>query len=459
MGNLKIDRFCGMKPRVHPSLLSDGMAIKANNCILKNGKLVPIKKPTQNANIGTLLGDTLTALKDAKSLFVVDRGSYTQILGFTGIVHLAEGNVADDPYNRVFLSGATGIGTNGKDPCALLFAAGTGSTNVYQSLCKNVLAAPVVTLDSGGNADTANTRYTNFFQTWVDAYGYESGCSQASNEIAYNDGDSVTIAALASADIPSGAAKRRIYKVITGSEEGTINLVAEYDDFDQHQLATKDADAQEAMPEFESPPSGLRFMSFVAGGYYVAFREGAERTIMFSDIDNPSNWPIDYRYSIDENCVAIAVTSNSVFALTDGRPYVLSGTAPESMTVSNLVTSAPCVSDRSVCVFNNAVYYASSEGIAMIYNDADEGTQVKILTREIFTVEQWKELEPSSCFMIQYHGCLFCFFHGGTGDSAWKKSYIIDLNETECSVTTQDDYAVCAAVDDTTDSLYFVSGE
>ena len=457
MGNLKIQKFCGLKPRVEPTLLADGMAIKAHNCILKNGKLVPIRKPTQNSNIRVIYGNGLLELKNAQSLFVIDRGNYTSLLGFPGIVHCTEGNVADDPYTRVFLSGATGVGTNANEPCVLLFGAGANGADVWHSLCKTVLSAPTVTLGAGGNADTDNTRYTVFYQTWVDAYGYESGCSQPSAELSYNDGDSVTIAA---ETIPSGAVKRRIYKLITGTENGIVQLVAEYDTnpFDAKTLTVKDEDAAEEMPEFESPKAGMKYMSFVDGGFYVGFRTGDERTIRFSDIENPSNWPTDYAYSINENAKAIAVTSNSVFVLTDGRPYVLSGTAPESMTVTDLVTSAPCVSERSVCVYNNAVYYASHEGIAYIYNDADEGTQIKILTREIFTYDQWQALNPSSCLMVQYHGRLFCHFNGGSGSSAWKKSIIVDLNETECSVTTHDDFAVCAAVDDTTDSLYFVSG-
>ena len=40
MATVKIEQFHGIAPRIHPSLLGDGMAVIAHNCRLKNGKIV-----------------------------------------------------------------------------------------------------------------------------------------------------------------------------------------------------------------------------------------------------------------------------------------------------------------------------------------------------------------------------------------------------------------------------------
>ena len=104
----------------------------------------------------------------------------------------------------------------------------------------------------------------------------------------------------------------------------------------------------EAEPGMESPSPDLSGMQFVAGGYYAAFSKSAPHTVMFSDIGNVTSWPVAYRYDVKDNIVALATTSNSVFALTDGWPWVLSGTAPESMTVAKLAGPAACVSPRGV---------------------------------------------------------------------------------------------------------------
>ena len=67
--NVRIDSFHGIQPRLHPSLLGDGMAVRAHNCRLKNGKLVPLREPSRAQGITTHLEAGLGSIADARSLY------------------------------------------------------------------------------------------------------------------------------------------------------------------------------------------------------------------------------------------------------------------------------------------------------------------------------------------------------------------------------------------------------
>ncbi len=251
-----------------------------------------------------------------------------------------------------------------------------------------------------------------------------------------------------------------MYKVITGTETGRSQFVAEADATFESTwtngigVKVKDEDAGEVMPDIEAPPSDLSCVLDVPGAFCCGFSPSKPKTVCFSDVDLIYSWPTAYRYDIRNNIVALAVTSNSVFALTDGWPYVLSGTAPEGMTATKLAGPAACVSPTGVCVFRNAVYFASNAGLMTIYSDADAGTVCQNVTDKMFTKEQWAAFNPSSCVMGQHDGALFLFFTLADGTC---KGLTIDLNENAAvAVTTHDEAAKCLCVDEREDRMYYV---
>ena len=251
----------------------------------------------------------------------------------------------------------------------------------------------------------------------------------------------------------------RVYKTNTGDETDNIQLIHEFTRGELSALESEfsvrvdDTQAQEAMPEIEAPPFDLLDMSFVPGNYYAGRSRSMPHTVLFSDIDNPTNWSTSFRYDIRDNIVKIAVTSNSVVVLTDGTPFVLSGTAPESMTTASLAAPAACVSEKSVVVLHNAVYFASNQGICVIYGSSDEGTVCKCLTEQYLTKEQWQALNPASCIMGAFDNALHMFFHLADGS---RKAFILDLAESANALTTHDEIATCVCTDDRSDDMYFI---
>jgi hypothetical protein len=469
MATIKIDTFGGIAPRQHPTKLADGMAVMAHNVRLKTGKLVPLRQPSLLKGINTLLESGLVNIADAQSIHPWRKQDGTvDFLLFKGVTWMSEGNIANDERTRVVISGDRD--GDGKTDEPVLYMR-DNRNKIIHPIVKKPLPAPKVTRSSDTELDD-NRRYTRFFLTWVDKYGLESPVSEPSmiysvenadwiaEDLEYMDGDVVAFEAIGAENWPEGAVSVRVYKVVTGTEEGRIQFIAEKSKdllgsgTSGFSVKVKDEDAGEVLTEIESPPSDLQCILDVPGAFYCGFAKSSPKTVMFSDIDLLYSWPIAYRYDVKDNIVALAVTGNTVFALTDGWPYVLSGTAPESMTVTKLAGPAACVAPRGVCVYRNAVYYVSNAGLMTIYANATAGTVCENLTDKIFTKEQWQAFNPASCVMGQFDGALHLFFDKADGSHI---GLTIDLTENAATaVSTHDEAAKCVCVDNVTDKMYYV---
>ncbi len=519
MAVIRYEQFGGLVPRTHPTLLPDGCATVAHNCKLKNGKLVPLREPIAISGKKVNYEAGLNSIGDARTLYLwkLRDGSTEFVAWGTSDIDVVEGNIADDKFSRLFVTGTTGVGdggykADGTDPIVLLKDMDS-NTVIQHSLVKEILPAPIAILVKGGDADKTNERYTYFFQTWVDEFGYESGVSDSGKlwrltfrkitetvgdqveihweqldelgeativddptntdefeaseyiftnhteiggvitdtecygvESGYNDGDRVTI--YTNGKIPTGAVSRNIYKVATGETTDNIQFVAQIGINDEETIAVKDEDLGELLPNIESPPSTMRGIKYVPGGFYAAYRTDKPKTVMFSDISIPTSYPEAHQYDVRDNVVALAVSVNTVFVLTDGMPYAFTGTAPEAMTCSVLQGPAACVSTKSVVVKDGVVYFASNEGVMLIKGDYYQGMVTQNLTEKIWTKDQWKALKPETCLIGAYDGALHLFFEDA--------SYVLNLNDGTAALTSHDEKTACICVDEAEDELYFI---
>lgn len=466
MATIKIDSFSGIMPRVHPTLLPDSCAVKAHNCRLKSGKLSPVREPSQVSGIRIRLENGLDKIANAQSLYLWRRGpdrKVVEFLAWPGIVRVARGNIADDDRDRIFVSGETGVGGPDKNhPCAYI-SSQDGTSFIRHSLVKEPLPAPVI-MSAPPNADKANTRYTFFFQTWVDQFGYESGASPASHSgpaesdgsTEYNDGDEITFKGEEKPEGYGAVVKsRRIYKVVTGLETESIQFIKEREvgdspAFQQCTVKLKDEDAGEVMPMFQSPPEDLSWITYVEGSYYAGFSPSRRRTVMFSDVNRPTSWPDAYMVDVRDDIVGLAVTGNTVWVMTKGYPWALTGTSPEAMTPSVLSSPQACVSPRSICTMEGAAFYASKDGICML---TPGSLNAPVITEKFFGKREWEALNPSSCIMDTYDGAIHAWF---TLESGVRQGYIFALGEGLSAVTTHNEQARAVWYDIEGDNLYFV---
>ncbi len=453
MPTIRIDTFAGEMARLHSSALPDGSATTAHNVVLTDGKLRPLRFPSVST-VPIRMENGLTAVGGARSLYLWKRGDVTELLAWPGQVHVAPSNVADDPRRRIFVTGETGVGANLLNP-AVYVADLSGRGYGRSTIVKSPMRAPVVSPPVIPPEET-DLRYTVFYQTWVDEYGYMSGPSEPSEEIAYADGLSVTVRSDAA---PSGAVSRRIWKVISGTETESIQFVAEQAavgaTFPQFSFAASDSDAGEILPMFGSPPADLSWMSFVPGNFYAGFSPSSPRTVRFSAPGYPTTWPSDYAYDIRSDLVGLGVCGNTVVALTEGAPWLLSGASPDSISTSVMQSEYACVSARSICTMNGAVYYASSDGICVVAPSGSYPMLVGLVTEKYFGKREWAALNPSTCVMVPYDNTLHCWFTLADG-SLTARTFA--LSEGAAAVCRHDEEAVCACYDPEDDRLYFVRG-
>lgn len=477
MASIRIDSFKGLMPRIHPASLPPGMAQEAHNLVIKNTRIVPLRNSAPRGSVPEMDGFDCVMLENygmggfdsvdkAGTIYAWKRRVringelklVTTVLAWPGKVTVAKSNLADDDRDRIFVTGDTGIPWNsskteseGNQPCVYLNDRESG-TITRRTMVMEKLQAPEVAVTVGGNADHDRERVTYYYQTWVSSLGYESPVSDPSRMIKYNDGDTVH---LMPCEAPDGAVARRIYKAVTGDNTEDNRFVIEFSGdtaWMAHDFSVDDATVAmtEKMPSVKAPPSDLRDMTYVPGCYYTGFSESNPHTVMFTQLNIPYNWSEEYWYDVHDNIVGLAVTKNTVYALTDNCVWILRGTDPSTMVASSL-SPAACVSRRSICVHNNNVYFASNHGLCVVMNSAVDGDIVVNVTEKFFTKDQWKALDPGSCRIVQMDGRLHAFFSG--------HQYIFDLNEQECMLTTHDEKAGCACVDHETDSMYMAGGE
>jgi hypothetical protein len=468
--NVRIDNFHGIQPRLHPSLLADGMAVRAHNCRLKNGKLVPLRRPKTVRGASLILENGLGSVGDANTLHLwkwrdANGAPRSSFLAFPGIVDVEQGNIADDERDRLFVAGDTGVswkdaaGATHENVPAVYFHDRLRNNVYRRTIMKSALSAPKAGADAADPGKTIH--YAAFFWSWFGEDGYESPLSPASEILELNDGATVRFEGAA---FPADATGVRVYASATGSDaaadgvqffaerSGDVFTTVRADGFS----AVFRVDALgESEPGIEAPPADLFRLKYVPGGFYAGAARSMPHTVLFSDVGVVTSWPAAYRYDVKDNVVALAVTSNTVFALTDGYPWVLSGTAPESMSAAVLAGPAACVSPRGVCVYRNSVYFASNEGLMMIANSADSGTVCANLTEKVFTKEQWQARNPSTCMMGEHDGALFLFFRDARGGIA-EEGLTVDLRESADAVTTHGVKVRAACADTATDKLYFV---
>lgn len=451
MATVKFEDFGGIAPGITPARLPSNAATIAHNCRLKSGRLEPLHEPVKDTRRVNFEGG-LNEIAEAKTIYLWNKSEgEPEWIAWKGRVSVAPSNLAIDQNRRLFVTGATGFGESGKEP-AMYFAQEYGYTKY--PMIKKQLPKPEVEL-TAEPTDTNTLRYTYFFQTWVDRYGYESPVSVASDEIEYNDGQQIKLKEILITEEFSLAVKRRIYKVVTGTQTEAIQFIAEQDRigtrFLEMYFKVKDEDAGEILAQIEAPPAELDNILWMPGGFYAGVDRSNNRTVCFSDINLPYSWPLAYRYTVKDDIVGIALIGNTLAVLTTGSPWLISGTAPEAMSVTSLSSPYACVSAESICSLGSTAYFASHNGICAI---VEGSTAVTPLTTMWFSKEAWEALKPETCKMVAHDQALFFWVEPTEGNT---QGYILDFEAGGVkAITTHDEPASCVFEDIENGALCYV---
>lgn len=308
-------------------------------------------------------------------------------------------------------------------------------------------AAPVAAV--AGVEDPApelNTR--SYVYTWVDSVsGFESAPSPVSNIVTMDEvGQSVnvTMSTTAPVDGTYNVDTKRIYRTVTGTATVEFQFVAEVP------LATAvyndsiiSAETGEVLltDDFERPPLTMQGVTAHPAGFFVGF-DG--NTMCFSEPGFYYAWPVKYQFELEFPIVGIATIGGYVAVMTEGVPFLITGSAPFNMVPRKLEEYLPCVSKRSITEMGAFVIYAGEDSLVQI--SAQGATPI---SQGLMTREQWKATTPANIFGTRWRGLYLAVYP--TYIDIWAP------NGLEVGITTINQTFKSEYVDEGTGDLYLVN--
>jgi hypothetical protein len=257
-------------------------------------------------------------------------------------------------------------------------------------------AAPTATKVGAEDADPSyDTR--NYVYTWYDnVSGMESAPSPVSNTVTVDIiGQTVDVASSTTAPVDGtyNVTHKRIYRAVTGTATTDYQFVAEIT------LATgtyNDALLGDALGEvivtedFERPPTTMKGIVSHPAGFFCGF-DG--NNLCFSEPGFYYSWPVKYKFEVEYPIVGIAVFGAYLAVMTEGIPYIVTGTTPANMIPRKLDEFLPCVSKRSIVDMGGRIVYAAEDALVEI-----TGQGARKLSAGVYTRDQWKALAPVNMF-------------------------------------------------------------
>lgn len=369
---IRMGAFSGEVPRVTARLLADNAAQVAQNVRLNDGALAPFRCGSQ-----VHLYD-----RDVLTVFRQKDGPW---LGWTMPVNVALAPITD---RRIYYTG---------DGPPKMFVDSTYTFNL-------ALPRPPTKLTvsrTGGDPDPEFQRTLTYSYTWVTSLDEESEPAPLSDEVLWSPGRTIEVFGFTPPVNDRAISMVRVYRSETSATGVTqLYLVNERSAFDPGVFldTVTDYPIQEPIPstDYNPPPDGLRGLVALPNGMMAAF-EG--KKIYFSEPYIPHAWPEKYVLTADYPVVALGVFGQSLAILTQGHPYVASGSSPESMTMERLRVNLPCLSMRGVVDLGYAVAYPSPDGLVTVSNSG-----AQIVTASLFTPQQWRALRPEFMVAGNHHG-------------------------------------------------------
>src|SRR5665213_877253 len=309
-----------------------------------------------------------------------------------------------------------------------------------------------ILVQAAGNLGTTITDIaTNYVYTFVNDFGEESAPSLPSADVLRPDGIAVTVTT--PTFVPTGVSDdyfiltKRIYRAATGSTGTAYLFVAEIplDQADYIDTLT-DSALGEVLPSdiWELPPSDLEGILALPNGVMVGF---SKNQLCFSAQNFPHAWPVSYRLNTDTDIVGIGNIDTTVVIGTQSFLYVASGNDPSAYSMSKFEVPHAASSKLSFAYITGlGVVFSGPQGLMVVRGIG----QASNLTEEVFTLRQWRALDPTSIFSVSHDDIYFMFWDNGTAEGC----YAVDLRQGGFGVAEMAFHASAAYVDPITDTMY-----
>jgi len=447
MAGFKLQTFGGKAPKVFARLLPEDMAQTATNCRLDSGRLEPWKDNLSSSQSFVasyaISGATKTIFKYNDSVW----------MGSDEEIDIVRSPIAEDPHERIYV---TGIGGSGGYP---RMTTGTivGNSTYYRLGMPKPEDLTSVTLSpvNSANADEEVPQSVSYVFTYVSYYGEEGvNCDAEGAQIVDKHTDQTVT--LDFPPNPSGNYNflyKRVYRTDAGgsyrfvqnvpiAQDTFTDTVSDLNLREEIPTANNDAPADDVTADHKDGP--LLGLVAMPNGILAGF---SGQTVSFSEAFQPHAFPDEYKLTVKSDIIALSPLNTGLLVLTKGKPAIVQGLDPSSMSMMEIDSSLSCMSKRSVVDMGEFTIYSSPDGLVMA---TDSG--LKLITEQTFTRDQWQAFGPSSIKGYLWEGQYIGFYsHGGVS-----KGFIFDPRGGKNGYTDLDFYATAGYNDLEDDSLYLV---
>lgn len=416
MAKLEFSLFKAEIPRVADHLLPANYAKLARNCNTSKGDLRAFRAPLRVEALSTV---------NVRSLYRYEENGNYHWVASSNACHYAKSPVSGDQYERVYFTGETEPRFFANDNISATFDA---STDFY----KLGIPAPTAALTVGAGSGAT---YAGYVYSFANHYGDEGPPSPVGSIMTYDPGY-ITLSDIEAA--PADRAINRIYVYRTNaSAAGTGEFqfvleatwfsatvayaVGEYVIYSNalykcttiHPAGAWDAghftagenvaaaDLLALFPKvgFDPPPSGLKGLIPLAYGGMAGF---VGNLLYLSEPYYPHAYPTDYIIPFNGDIVGISAAKNTITVTMKGKPYVVYGTHPSSMTKSEISFDYPGLDIRGITSGLDGVFFVTRQGI--IYNGL---TGFINRTEAIMTKEDLSEYNPNTLAINVFDNKIF----------------------------------------------------
>ena len=298
-----------------------------------------------------------------------------------------------------------------------------------------------------GSGVTTTERY--YVYTYVTVFGEEGPPSPVSKLLSISSDQNASVGGFSTLPEYDNIEYIRIYRTVSGTAGvTTYRYVADvgigYGTFTDQRGDTNTGE-ELASTGWDPPPSDLVGIRMHPGGFMVGYAASTPRTIRFSVPNHPHAWRAADTLTTDYDIVGFGISGNSIVVCTEGPPYLLTGSSPDSMSKITIPVPQSCTSGAGIVEHESLVIYPSPDGLVAV-----DGGSARLITSEYYSREQWQELRPETMlggiYDNRYHG----FAEGG--------NIVFGLTEGKSAITTTTLPATAIYNDPERDLLVLASG-
>lgn len=423
---ITLSQFIGEIPTVIPRLLPDSAAQLAKNCKLVDGAIVPLRYS----------GD-YRVLATGNNFFYKQGSTWFE---YNKVVDVVNAPIAK---NRLYITG-DGVPKIVTD------------ASIIYSLAVKQPPTPLMAVASGV-LDVATQETIVYSYTYLTSYDEESEPAPVSNEVVRSPGMEVTLTGFVAPPTDRNYNRIRIYRSQT-SASGTTDLyfiteVALPVPNPSYVDLPEDTPIQEVVGtiSYNPPPDDLQGIIALPNGMLAGF---TGNKLYFSEPWIPHAWPEKYVLTTNYDIVGLGAFGRSIAIMTKGNPYIATGITPDAMAMELIEVSYPCINKRGIVDLGYAVAFPSTDGLILV---SSEGA--KLVTRQLFTRDQWQQLNPQSMVACQYDGrYVACYSYVDAAGATQSGTIIIDLTGEQPFLTRTDFYTNFMFYEPGAGKLYILDG-